>query len=48
MLSLLRYRLPVLLACLAAQVSTVLTDVTWDSPSAGDVYVPGDTLQAVW
>ena len=33
---------------IATQVSKVLADVTWDSPSVGDVYIPGDTLQAIW
>lgn len=40
--------LSVFLPFLAAHVSTVLADVTWDSPTIGDVYIPGDTLQAVW
>ena len=43
-----QHLLSVFLSILVAQVSTVLADVTWDSPSAGDVYIPGDTLQAVW
>ncbi|KAF8588437.1 hypothetical protein K439DRAFT_633423 [Ramaria rubella] len=48
MLYLLSCRLCVLLPLLAVQIPIVLTDVTWDSPTAGDVYGPGDTLQAVW
>ena len=46
MLSLLQHQL--LLLLLTTQVSIALTDVIWDSPSDGDVYIPGDTLQAVW